>query len=273
MVRLPGSETKINTMLHQTQRSDTGGLTLTKFFNDTYIGIERGWSVDTLPYSVRSFLNEPFIRIFRVIGGICLLLVLSDAVRSGYFIFPLKVVIYIFAILQILQIFVILLIKSIYGLKTIIRNKKVFDIRNSPHQTRSDSAIGPTRRCVGPLSDCGQTVSCAVGGASNTVRLRRVFTGLNSVRLRHRLTTSFLFFCMQISIAIAFYVITYLLIFKFQAGNLFGLFISFIVSFVVSTFVLDKFNYSEFRIIRFIQKFIFYNLFVIFISIMFIFFF
>ena len=77
---------------------------------------------------------------------------------------------------------------------------------------------------------------------------------------------------MQIVVSIAFYGMTYLLLFKFQMYNLFGLFIAFIISFVVCTFILDKFNYSEYIFIRILQKFFFYNLVVIVISLMFIYF-
>ena len=50
----------------------------------TYRGIKKGLEVPTLPDNIYKAYNHIFVRIFRVIGGICLLLVLSQK----YTVFP-----------------------------------------------------------------------------------------------------------------------------------------------------------------------------------------
>lgn len=50
----------------------------------TYRGIKKGLEVPTLPDNINKVYNHVFVRIFRVIGGVCFLLVLSQK----YTIFP-----------------------------------------------------------------------------------------------------------------------------------------------------------------------------------------
>jgi hypothetical protein len=40
------------------------------------IGIVKGWNIPTLPKGVITFLDLPFIRILRVLGGISVIIVL-----------------------------------------------------------------------------------------------------------------------------------------------------------------------------------------------------
>ena len=65
-----------------------------------------------------------------------------------------------------------------------------------------------------------------------------------------------------------------LIICKFISGlsfdiGLLSLIISFVISFAISNFVLDKFKYSENKYIRFIQKFLIYNIILIVVSFVF----
>ena len=45
--------------------------------NSIYLGIMKGYSIPTLPVSVEKFYNHIFVRIFRVIGGISFLLLVT----------------------------------------------------------------------------------------------------------------------------------------------------------------------------------------------------
>ena len=65
-----------------------------------------------------------------------------------------------------------------------------------------------------------------------------------------------------------------IIIYKFIRGlsfdiGLLSLIISFVISFAISNFVLDKFKYSENKYIRFIQKFLIYNIILIVVSFVF----
>jgi len=48
-------------------------------FNITIIGIKKGWSHPTLPKNVLKLQLHPFIRIFKVLGGISILIFLTKA--------------------------------------------------------------------------------------------------------------------------------------------------------------------------------------------------
>jgi len=46
-----------------------------KIFNRTIIGIKKGWNHPTLPENLLKLQLHPFIRIFRVLGGISILII------------------------------------------------------------------------------------------------------------------------------------------------------------------------------------------------------
>jgi len=48
-------------------------------FNRTIIGIKKGWNHPTLPKILLKLQLHPFIRIFRVLGGISILIILTKA--------------------------------------------------------------------------------------------------------------------------------------------------------------------------------------------------
>ena len=88
----------------------------------------RGYSVSTLPVKVEIFYNNVFIRIFRVIGGISFVMVVTKI----YLHLPeyLHLFLTIIAAIQITQMIIILIIKFFYGIYTLIYKKEVFEVRN-----------------------------------------------------------------------------------------------------------------------------------------------
>ena len=78
--------------------------------NSIFLGLQKGYSISTLPLSVEKIYNNIFIRILRVIGGISFLMVIS----KFYLNLPtnLHLFIIIIAVIQITQIIIIFIIKS-----------------------------------------------------------------------------------------------------------------------------------------------------------------
>lgn len=98
--------------------------------NSFYLGFMRAYNVPMLPKKIENMYSNIYVRILRFIGGICLLLVLTNK----HLLLPIylhKLIIVIGAI-QSIQILIIFFIKIIYGLYTIIYKPKEFEIRNSP---------------------------------------------------------------------------------------------------------------------------------------------
>lgn len=98
--------------------------------NSIYLGLKKGISIPNLPNKINKFYSNIYIRILRVFGGICLLLVLTQQ----YSIFPknLHKIIIIIGFIQSIQIILILIIKIIYGVYTLKYKSKDFEVRNSP---------------------------------------------------------------------------------------------------------------------------------------------
>lgn len=98
-----------------------------KNINSLWKGIKIGVSLPSLPKAVLLVHNHPITRVFRVIGGLSILLVLSKSEFAlnylFYIVFPL-------AFLQFIYIIIINLIKFCY-IVYLWRNKK-FEVRNSP---------------------------------------------------------------------------------------------------------------------------------------------
>ena len=92
------------------------------------IGLKRGWNTPLLPEKVIKVHNHPFVRIFRVIGGISIIIVLSN--KYLLFFLPLKYMVLFFALLHFIYISVISIIKLFYGFKVLTSDK--LDIKNSP---------------------------------------------------------------------------------------------------------------------------------------------
>ena len=83
-----------------------------------------------LPPKVNSFHNHIFTRIFRFIGGLCLILVLSHKylVLPGFLHWP----IIILGFLQSIQMIIFYVIRAIYALYILIYRRDLFEVRNSP---------------------------------------------------------------------------------------------------------------------------------------------
>lgn len=85
-----------------------------------------------LPESISKPYNNIFIRILRVMGGICLVLVLTNGSENLSLPSSIHTIIIALAFLQSIQILVIMIIKLIFGLYTLMFNRKIFEVRNSP---------------------------------------------------------------------------------------------------------------------------------------------
>ena len=98
------------------------------FFKRLLIGISKGWNTPTLPQHLLTLQLHPLIRIFRVLGGISILLILTK--RVNYF---NSFVLYLVVLISIFYTFYVLYI-SYYRLKHIykIMKSKDLEIRNSP---------------------------------------------------------------------------------------------------------------------------------------------
>jgi len=59
------------------------------FFKNIWIGVKHAYILPSLPISVNNFHNYPLTRIFRVLGGLSILLVLSgyDLARQSFLLF------------------------------------------------------------------------------------------------------------------------------------------------------------------------------------------
>jgi hypothetical protein len=102
--------------------------------NSIWLGLKKGYQIETLPKNVRTFLELPLVRIFRVIGGICVLFYLLNKNGTLTLNLPynLNMIIYIIALIQFIQIFIISVWKIIYGINKLLYHKEEFEVRNSP---------------------------------------------------------------------------------------------------------------------------------------------
>jgi hypothetical protein len=96
--------------------------------NSIYLGIVKGYSIPTLPVSVERFYNNIFVRIFRVIGGISFLIVVTEF----YLQLPaiLRLFCAIIASMHLTLVFIIFIIKTFYSLFTLIYKREKFEVKN-----------------------------------------------------------------------------------------------------------------------------------------------
>ena len=92
------------------------------------LGIKLGWNTPLLPPKILSFNNHPFVRIFRVIGGLSVLTVLLK--KHLLFFLPIQYLVLFLAFVQILYIVIISLIKLFFGISRLWTDE--LNIRNSP---------------------------------------------------------------------------------------------------------------------------------------------
>jgi hypothetical protein len=81
-----------------------------------------------LPPKILNIHNHPFMRIFRVIGGISIITFLSK--KHLLFIYPFNILVMCFALLHFLYISIISIVKLFYGIG-ILRSGQL-EVRNSP---------------------------------------------------------------------------------------------------------------------------------------------
>lgn len=97
-------------------------------FQRFVIGLKVGWNAPMLPKKVIDFHTHPFIRIFRVVGGISIITVLSKKYLLLYL--PFKYIILFLALLHFIYITIIAVIKLWYGIKVLKSDK--LEVKNSP---------------------------------------------------------------------------------------------------------------------------------------------
>lgn len=98
--------------------------------NAVYLGFMKAYSIPTLPDSVEIYYNNIFVRIFRFIGGLSFLLI----VTNFYLQLPnfLHLLCAIVASIHVTQVTIILIIKTFYGFQTLFCKREKFEVRNSP---------------------------------------------------------------------------------------------------------------------------------------------
>ena len=96
-------------------------------YEDIKLGVLKGWSMPTLPPKIVKFYSNVWVRIFRVIGGICLGLTITK--KFVIFPYPLDYLIAFLGLFQIFQIIVISCIKSVYSLNKILFHPEEFEIK------------------------------------------------------------------------------------------------------------------------------------------------
>jgi hypothetical protein len=126
-------------------------------FQRIIIGLKIAWNLPNLPLSLEKLHNYPLTRIFRVIGGISVILFLSSPswIEKNSYLYK---VIFIIAMLHFLYIFLISIIKISYIIY-LWKNKKL-EVRNSPLDHISSLTL--------KLAACIKG-ACVAGSASATV--------------------------------------------------------------------------------------------------------
>lgn len=121
-----------------------------------WLGLKLAWKLPSLPSQMDRFHNYPLIRIFRVIGGISIILFLSSSswIENFYFYW----VVFSLAMLQFIYITVISIIKIGYIIY-LWKNKKL-EVRNSPLDHVASLTV--------KLATCVKG-ACVAGGASATL--------------------------------------------------------------------------------------------------------
>lgn len=94
------------------------------------LGFKKAYSISFLPPKVEYYHNLLLIRIFRVIGGICIILTLTG--KYTLILEQLQILVFIITFIHITLIIIIQIIKVVYGLYILIKKPELFEVRNSP---------------------------------------------------------------------------------------------------------------------------------------------
>jgi hypothetical protein len=104
--------------------------------NSIWLGLKKGYQIETLPNNVRTLLELPLVRIFRVIGGcfagVLFYLLDKNGTITINLSYNLNMIIYIIALIQFIQIFIVSVWRIVYGINKLLYHKEEFEIRNSP---------------------------------------------------------------------------------------------------------------------------------------------
>ncbi len=102
---------------------------MNKVFKSLKLGIIKAYHIPNLPENVYNFYNHIFMRIFRVIGGLCVYFTFFNKLTDVKIV---KYIILVIAIIQLTLIFIITMYKIVYSIKKLINNPEEFEVRNSP---------------------------------------------------------------------------------------------------------------------------------------------
>jgi hypothetical protein len=129
-----------------------------KIFKDFMYGVKLGIKLSLLPKSVSIFHNHPLTRIFRVLGGISILLILTkvDIINKPY----VYKIVFALAFLQFIYIIIISIIKFCYYIY-LLKNKKL-QVRNSPLNRIATFGLNLVA-CVKGSCQYGITAGAALG--------------------------------------------------------------------------------------------------------------
>lgn len=96
-----------------------------------YKGVYKGYTIELLPNSIKIIYYSTFNKIFRILGGISTILVVSSTHLYLQFLY-IDYIIMLVSVLFLIQVFIINIIKLIYGIYLFIYKKEIFQVKNSP---------------------------------------------------------------------------------------------------------------------------------------------
>ena len=93
-------------------------------------GLKKGFEIPLLPDKVNKFYTNIWIRILRVIGGVCAVAGLSHKYLALPI--PFRYIVLSLGLFQCILILIMSIIRIIYAIRLIIYNPEIFEVRNSP---------------------------------------------------------------------------------------------------------------------------------------------
>lgn len=140
---------KYNSILHKLKTSN----------NNYVIGFKKAYSVPSLPLKVEKIFNLIYVRVFRFIGGLSLVMVLLNY-HLTYPLYIQKIMI-ILGSIQASLVLIIIFIKIIFGIYILIYKKEMLEVRNSP--------LNKYATQIAHIIHCAK-IGCAVtGGAAGII--------------------------------------------------------------------------------------------------------
>lgn len=142
-------------------------------FDRLIVGIKKGILTPTLPDNISKFHNNPIIRIFRVLGGVGILLILTHRLeylfQGSLYLIALSVFTFLGILFGIYQIFL-----SFFRIKHMIKVLKSgdLDVRNSPLD-RLASIAAKIIWCGKGFCDVAAPVGVVFGGMAGLDELRK----------------------------------------------------------------------------------------------------